>query len=90
MMSVEQIVNEFTNKDTGEFAWGINTAMAALRPNCMYILEASGGSFVITQWGPNWCDTKQSYIQPPSEQEIRDEYIRHKTIAECLEYFNKK
>jgi hypothetical protein len=89
-MSVEQIINEFTNKETGEFAWGINTAMASLRPKCLYLLEASGGNFVISSWGPNWSDETQSYIQPPTSQEIRDEYIRHKTISECLEYFNKR
>ncbi len=89
MMSVDEIVNKFTNPDTGEFAWGINTAMASLRPNCLYAMEASSGTFKIIEWGPNWSDDLDAYIDPPSAQEIRDEYIRHKTIAECLEFFKK-
>jgi len=72
------------------FSWGINSVMQILRPNCLYQIQPAGGEFKITKWYDNqWSDETQSYIEPPTSQEIRDEYIRQQTIAECLEYFEK-
>ena len=88
-MTVEEIIEKFSNENG--FQWGINTAMHSIRPGCLYGVQAGNGQFEITDWPENqWSDDTQSYIEPPTPQEIRDEYIRHKTIAECLEYFNKK
>jgi len=42
----------------------------------------SGASYDITSAGEFIIDKQ------PTSQEIRDEYIRQQTIAECLEYFN--
>ena len=89
MMDVEKVINSFTNENG--FCWGIDTAMKSLRPNCLYSLQAGNGSFEIIDWPDNqWSEETQSFITAPSSQEIRDEYIRHKTIAECLEYFKNK
>ena len=80
-MTIEEIINNFTNENG--FAWGIDTAMKSLRPGCLYALQAGNGQLEIVEWPEG-----QQY-DPPSTQEIHDEYIRHKTIAECIEYFNK-
>ena len=86
MKTVEQIINDFTNENG--FSWGIDSAMKSLRPGCLYSLQAGNGQFEIIDWPDNqWSEEIQGYVSPPSSQEIRDEYIRHKTIAECLEYF---
>ena len=65
--------------------------MQSLRPGCLYGISANGGQFEIVDWPDNqWSDATQSYIDPPTSQEIRDEYIRQQTIAECLECFKNK
>jgi hypothetical protein len=54
-------------------------------------LSAENGNFKIIHWEKNqWCDETQRYVEPPTSQEIRDEYIRQQTIAECIEYFKDK
>ena len=88
-LSVEKTIEALTNKDG--FAWGINTVMGILRPGCLYQLEAKAGVFTITHWEENqWSEEKQCYLEPPTPMEIRDEYIRQQTIAECIEYFKEK
>ena len=88
-MNIEQIIETFTNENG--FCWGIDTAMKSLRPGCLYAIQASNGNFKIIDWPDNqWSEETQTFLQPPSSQEIRDEYIRHKTIAECLQYFRGK
>ena len=54
--------------------------MKALVPEASYDLT-SAGQFIIDRW--------ESIYPQPTSQEIRDEYIRQQTIAECIEYFNK-
>jgi hypothetical protein len=77
-LSLEETIKAYTNENG--FAWGINTVMKSLAPDASYDLT-SAGEFIIDRW-------KSIYPQPTS-QEIRDEYIRQQTIAECIEYFNK-
>jgi hypothetical protein len=55
--------------------------MKSLAPNASYDLT-SAGEFIIDRW--------ESDLPQPTSQEIRDEYIRQQTIAECIEYFNNK
>lgn len=89
MMTIDQLLNNFSNEEG--FQWGLDTTMKSLRPGCLYDIESKCGNFTITSWPENqWSDETQSYIEPPSSQEIRDEYIRQKTISECLEYFRRK
>jgi hypothetical protein len=88
-MNISDTIKKFTT-DQG-FQVGIDTAMSALRPGCLYTIQAGNGEFVITHWPENqWSDETQSYVLPPTPQEIRDEYIRQQTIAECIEYFMKE
>lgn len=89
MKTIEELIIQ--NTDENGFQWGIETAMKSLRPNCQYGISCSGGNFEVVNWPDNqWCEITQSYLQPPSSQELRDEYIRHKTISEFLEYLKEK
>ena len=78
-MNIEDTINAYTNENG--FSWGIDTVMRSLRPDCHYTLSASGGTFEIIDWS-------DGQIDPPTSQEIRDEYIRQQTIAECLIFDN--
>jgi len=77
-LSIEATIKRYTNENG--FSWGINTVMKSLAPNVSYDLTCAG-EFIIDRW-------ESTYPQPTS-QEIRDEYIRQQTIADCIEYFNK-
>jgi hypothetical protein len=78
-LSVGATIKRYTNENG--FQWGINTVMKSLAPNVSYDLTSAGGTFIIDRW--------DSALPQPTSQEIRDEYIRQQTIAECIEYFNK-
>jgi hypothetical protein len=77
-LSVKKLIEQFSNENG--FQWGINTVMKSLAPNASYDLT-SAGEFIIDRW--------DSDLPQPTSQEIRDEYIRQQTIAECIEYFKK-
>lgn len=77
-LSIEETIKAYTNEHG--FAWGINTVMKSLAPGISHDLT-SAGDFIIDRW--------DSDLPQPTSQEIRDEYIRQQTIAECLEYFKK-
>ena len=77
-LSIEETIKAYTNENG--FSWGINTVMKSLAPDASYDLT-SAGEFIIDRW--------DSLFPKPTSQEIRDEYIRQQTIAECIEYFNK-
>lgn len=87
-MTIEEIIKQNTTENG--FQYGINTVMTSIRPGCLFSIRANGGEFEVIDWPDNqWSDKLQRYIEPPTSQEIHDEYIRHKTIAECIEYFKK-
>ena len=75
-LSVKKLIEKFSNENG--FAWGINTVMKSLAPGASYDMTCAG-EFIIDRW--------DSPLPQPTSQEIRDEYIRQQTIAECLEYF---
>jgi hypothetical protein len=76
-LSIEATIKKYTNENG--FAWGINTVMKSLAPGASFDLTSAGGTFIIDRW--------DSPLPQPTSQEIRDEYIRQQTIAECIEYF---
>jgi hypothetical protein len=78
-LSIEETIKAYTTEHG--FAWGINTVMKSLAPSISHDLSSVAGTFIIDRW--------DSTLPQPTSQEIRDEYIRQQTIAECLEYFNK-
>ena len=79
-LSIEATIKRYTNENG--FAWGDNTVIKALVPEASYDMTSAGGTFIIDRW--------ESIYPQPTSQEIRDEYIRQQTIAECIEYFNNK
>ena len=79
-LSVEETIKQFTTENG--FSWGINTVIKSLVPEASYDLTSNAGTFIIDRW--------DSIYPQPTSQEIRDEYIRQQTIAECIEYFNNK
>ena len=81
-MTIDELIQEFSNEQG--FQFGIDIVMKSLRPNALYCLSASGGTFEIIDWD------ESNELPPPTAQEIRDEYIRHKTIKEFLEYLETK
>ena len=76
-LNIGETIKQFSNENG--FAWGINTVMKSLAPNASYDLTSAGGTFIIDRW--------DSIYPQPTSQEIRDEYIRQQTIAECIDYF---
>jgi hypothetical protein len=78
-LSIEEIIKAYSNENG--FSWGINTVMKSLAPDASFDLTVSGGIFTIDRW--------ESELPQPTQQEIRDEYIRQQTIAECLKYFKE-
>lgn len=81
-MTIDELIKEFSNEQG--FQFGIDIVMKSLRPNALYCLSASGGTFEIVSWD------ESNELPPPTSQEIRDEYIRHKTIKEFLTYLEQK
>ena len=81
MMTIEQLIQEFSNEQG--FQFGIDIVMKSLRPNALYCLSASGGTFTIVEWD------ESNELPAPTSQEIRDEYIRHKTIKEFLDHIEQ-
>ena len=81
-MKIDELIKEFSNEQG--FQFGIDIVMKSLRPNALYCLSASGGTFEIIDWD------KSNELPAPTAQEIRDEYIRHKTIKEFLDYLETK
>jgi len=81
-MKIDELIQEFSNEQG--FQFGIDIVMKSLRPNALYCLSASGGTFEIIDWD------ESNELPQPTSQEIRDEYIRHKTIKEFLDYLETK
>jgi hypothetical protein len=77
-LTIAATIKRYTNENG--FAWGIGTVMKSLTPDASYDLT-SAGKFIIDRWN--------SSLPQPTSQEIRDEYIRQQTIAECIEYFKE-
>ena len=71
----EALRKKFSNKDG--FAWGVNTTVEALKPDIEWQLNNHEGVFTLTKWE----------APQPTSQELREEYIRQQTIAECIDYF---
>jgi hypothetical protein len=79
-LSIEETIKAYTNENG--FSWGINTVMKSLAPGASHDLTSAEGTFIIDRW--------DSPLLQPTSQEIRDEYIRQQTIAECIKYYEEK
>jgi len=83
MMTTQELIEKYTD-ESGEFIFGIDKVMDAIRPNALYELSINAGFFNVTRW-----DEGQN-MEAPSSQEIREEYLRHKAIKETLDYIRSK
>jgi hypothetical protein len=78
-LTIEEIIETYTNENG--FAWGTNTVIKSIAPDACYDLSVVEGEFIINHW--------DSTLPQPTSREIRDEYVRQQTIAECLKYFEE-
>jgi|SRR6056300_833190 len=75
-------VNEVMQNFTGEkgMAYGVDTAIKALRPGCKFEIEAGNGQFVWHKWwDPNG-------LKPPTKEEIDKELAYQEKLAKHYQY----
>ena len=78
-LTVERTIKDYTNENG--FSWGLNTVMQSIAPEAIYDVTSVGGKFIVNHW--------ESTLPKPTSDEIKTEYIRQETIAECIKYFKK-
>jgi hypothetical protein len=77
-MDAYELAKSFTG--TNGMAYGIDTAIKALRPDAKYQMSASNGEFIFTQWlDPNG-------LLAPSKDEIMAEFEYQKKVAKYYQY----
>jgi hypothetical protein len=81
-MELSEILEKYTNENG--FQFGIENVIQSLCPSSIYTISSQGGKFEIIYWDDRNPSAK------PSSQEIRDEYIRHRTINEFIDYLKNK
>lgn len=77
--TIKEIIEKYTNNN-GEFVWGVETVIDSLKPDLEYNLNVYKEKFTLTKW----------VLREPTSEEIKEEYNRQQTIAECLEYLKEK
>ena len=78
-LTVERTIKDYTNENG--FSWGVNTVMQSIAPGAIYDIQHQGGEFIVHNW--------QSTLPKPTSEEIKTEYIRQETIAECIKLLKK-
>jgi len=78
-LTVERTIKDYTNENG--FSWGLNTVMQSIAPEAIYDVTSVEGKFIVNKW--------ESTLPKPTSEEIKMEYIRQETIAECIKYFKK-
>ena len=81
-MTTKELIETYSNENG--FLLGTDIVMQVLRPNAIYCLSVEGGNFRIVSWD------ESNTEPPPSSQEIKEEFFRHKAIKETLEYIKNK
>ena len=77
-MDVNEIMKNFSGENG--LAYGVDTAIKALRPGCKYDVAVSGGHFNFSRW---WDANEKP---PPSDEEIMKEYEYQKALSEYYQY----
>jgi len=77
-MNVNDLMKNFTGQSG--LAYGVDTAIKALRPGARFEMVAGNGEF---EW-PRWEDPKG--LPPPTKDEIMKEFERQKAVAEYYQY----
>jgi hypothetical protein len=88
-MSVEELITNFSD-ESGNFLWGVETVLKSVRPNCLWEVTLEKGEWTVSRWDNNWSEKEQRYLEPPTSEELKEEYKRQQAIAETIEYFNSK
>ena len=77
-MNAYELVKQFSG--TEGMAYGIDTAIKALRPGAKFQMTAGNGEFAFPQWwDPNG-------LPAPSKDEIMEEFEYQKKVAEYYQY----
>lgn len=77
-MDLNEVMNNFTGN--GKMAYGVDTAIKALRPGCKYEVSVAGGEYTYNKW---WDPNK---LPPPTKKEIDAELEYQKQLAEYYQY----
>jgi len=77
-MNVDEVMKNFTGN--GTMAYGVDTAIKALRPGCKYEVSVGGGEYTYTKW---WHPDK---LPPPTKKEIDAELEYQKKLAVYYQY----
>ena len=77
-MDAYELAKQFTG--TNGMAYGIDTAIKALRPGAKFQMTAANGEFVFTQW---W---DEKGLSAPSKDEIMKELDYQKKVADYYQY----
>ena len=77
-MNVNELMKSFTGQSG--LAYGVDTAIKALRPNAKFEMVAGNGEF---EW-PRWEDPNGR--RPPTKDQIMKEFERQKAVAEYYQY----
>ena len=77
-MDAYELAKQFTG--TNGMAYGIDTAIKALRPGAKFQMTAANGEFVFTQW---W---DEKGLSAPSKDEIMKELEYQKKVADYYQY----
>ena len=77
-MDVNEVMKNFTGENG--MAYGVDTAIKALRPGCRFELEAAGGGFTWHKW---WDPDGQ---KPPTKEEIDAELAYQEKLAKYYQY----
>jgi hypothetical protein len=77
-MNVDEVLQNFNGKDG--LAWGVDTAIKALRPGCKFDVAVSGGQYNFTRW---W---DPSGKPAPTSEEINKEYEFQQKLSEYVQY----
>jgi hypothetical protein len=77
-MDVKEVMANFTGENG--MAIGIDTAIKALRPGCIYEIAMSGGEITYNRWwDPNG-------LKPPTRKEVDEEYAYQEKLAKHYQY----
>jgi hypothetical protein len=77
-MDVNEVMQNFTGENG--MAYGVDTAIKALRPGCRYEITCAGGSIVYHKWwDPN-------DLPPPEKPEIDKELAYQEKLAKHYQY----
>mgnify|MGYP003340923964 FL=1 len=76
-MDVNEVMANFTGENG--MAYGVDTAIKALRPGCRYQITCAGGIKYDKWWDPNG-------LPPPSQEEVDAEFKYQEKLAKYYQY----